>query len=213
MGDARLIDVGQGGPMLWAILALSCAAWATIAWLWLETRSRVRQAGHWRAVLLSRLAEGDRVSALGLCDAGGAPEHAALAQLLSSPEPAAPQAVARARALLDAARRDALRHMPLVGAMGAAALLLGLLGTIFGMVSMFSAVGQVDVQRVESLASGMSQALLTTQAGLLVALPVWVMQRVLNGSLAREGDRALIHLHRVTAALADAAPRAMRASE
>lgn len=61
----------------------------------------------------------------------------------------------------------------LLGAAVAAAPLIGLLGTVLGMVETFDAVGGAggDTPTSDLVASGISQALITTQAGLAVALP------------------------------------------
>ena len=72
--------------------------------------------------------------------------------------------------------------MTWLGALVAAAPLLGLLGTVFGMVTTFDAVSLRSGDTAELVAGGISQALLTTQAGLLAALP---------------GTFGLAHLHRL----------------
>ena len=53
----------------------------------------------------------------------------------------------------------------------AAAPLLGLLGTVFGMMETFRAVGQASSDIADQMADGISKALITTQAGLVIALP------------------------------------------
>jgi biopolymer transport protein ExbB/TolQ len=63
------------------------------------------------------------------------------------------------------------RQRILIGAMIAAAPLLGLLGTVAGMVRTFEHLGGRGERSVEGLASGISEALLNTQAGLAVAIP------------------------------------------
>jgi biopolymer transport protein ExbB len=58
-----------------------------------------------------------------------------------------------------------------LGALVTAAPLLGLLGTVLGMRETFAAVARGGAQTPTLLGGGISQALITTQAGLLVALP------------------------------------------
>ncbi len=54
--------------------------------------------------------------------------------------------------------------------------LIGLLGTVFGMIRAFNVIAQADAMgRPDLLAGGISQALLTTAAGLTVAIPAYVM--------------------------------------
>ena len=63
--------------------------------------------------------------------------------------------------------RGALR---MVALLAAAAPLLGLLGTVLGMMETFAFLGLQDLPRVDALAGGVSRALLTPQVGLLSAL-------------------------------------------
>jgi biopolymer transport protein ExbB len=53
----------------------------------------------------------------------------------------------------------------------AAAPLTGLLGTVFGMLSTFSGLADGSGRVIESVAAGISEALITTQMGLLIAIP------------------------------------------
>lgn len=52
-----------------------------------------------------------------------------------------------------------------------AAPLTGLLGTVFGMLTTFSGLAEGAGRVIESVASGISEALITTQMGLLIAIP------------------------------------------
>jgi biopolymer transport protein ExbB len=58
-----------------------------------------------------------------------------------------------------------------LGALVAAAPLLGLLGTVLGMITTFDAVGLRSGETGTLVADGISQALITTQVGLAAALP------------------------------------------
>ena len=58
-----------------------------------------------------------------------------------------------------------------LGALVAVAPLLGLLGTVLGMVETFDAVAMNTAGTDDMVAKGLSKALITTQVGLLIALP------------------------------------------
>lgn len=63
--------------------------------------------------------------------------------------------------------------------------LLGLLGTVIGMIEMFDSLGsQTFYSQSGGVANGISQALLTTQLGLLIAIPGMIVGRLLD---RREG--------------------------
>lgn len=63
------------------------------------------------------------------------------------------------------------RELGVLRALVAAAPLLGLLGTVRGMVGLFAALGERGTGDVARIAAGISEAILTTQVGLVVALP------------------------------------------
>lgn len=63
------------------------------------------------------------------------------------------------------------RQRLLLGAMIAAAPLIGLLGTVTGMIGTFDSLSVRGASSVEGLAGGISEALLNTEAGLAVAIP------------------------------------------
>jgi biopolymer transport protein ExbB len=64
------------------------------------------------------------------------------------------------------------QHLSTIAIMANAAPLLGLLGTVAGMVSTFEIIEQYGNGNPAMMAQGISTALLTTQAGLVVALPL-----------------------------------------
>lgn len=72
--------------------------------------------------------------------------------------------------------------------------LLGLLGTVLGMMETFDGLAPGRPRMNEGLASGISQALLTTQAGLVAALPILLAHRVLVSRTNRlvEQERRLL---------------------
>ncbi len=83
--------------------------------------------------------------------------------------------------------------------------LLGLLGTVFGLITAFAAVGAADPsQRSALLASGISQKLNTTGFGLLIAVPLlvvhgWLVSRV--EGIVQQADECVV---RLSGALGDA---------
>lgn len=63
------------------------------------------------------------------------------------------------------------RTVTIVKVLVAAAPLLGLLGTVLGMIETFDAIAERSRETTELMASGVSQAMITTQFGLIVAIP------------------------------------------
>lgn len=73
------------------------------------------------------------------------------------------------------------RYLNTLGTIAAISPLLGLLGTVVGMIEVFSVITVQGVGNPAALASGISQALITTAAGLMVAIPALIGYRYLRG--------------------------------
>ncbi|MBF0433694.1 MAG: MotA/TolQ/ExbB proton channel family protein [Fibrobacteria bacterium] len=71
------------------------------------------------------------------------------------------------------------RHMSTIAVMAGSAPLLGLLGTVSGMVATFQIITQYGTGNPAMMAEGISEALLTTQAGLIVSFPLVLMHNTL----------------------------------
>jgi biopolymer transport protein ExbB len=73
------------------------------------------------------------------------------------------------------------RYLNSLGTIAAVSPLLGLLGTVIGMVKVFAAMTTLGVGDPAVLAGGISEALITTAAGLSVAIPSLIGYRYLHG--------------------------------
>ena len=91
------------------------------------------------------------------------------------------------------------RYLSTLGSMAAITPLLGLLGTVIGMIKVFSAIQAAGLGEASLLAGGISEALVTTAAGLGVAIPALVMHRFLS----RRVDELLIDIEHHVSGLID----------
>lgn len=73
------------------------------------------------------------------------------------------------------------RFLNSLGTIAAITPLLGLLGTVVGMIQVFTAITSIGVGDPSQLAGGISQALLTTAAGISVAIPSLIFYRYFRG--------------------------------
>jgi len=73
------------------------------------------------------------------------------------------------------------RYLNTLGTVAAISPLLGLLGTVFGMIQVFTNLSAHGTGNVGNLAGGISQALITTAAGLVVAIPSLMFYRYFRG--------------------------------
>lgn len=169
----------KGGPVMVPIGLASVIGLAVfLERLWALRATRVAPRSH--RVELVELARQERwADAVTLCRKNGSPLSRILEVcFLHQGEP---------RELVkelseEVGRREAAeleRYSGVVGVVAAVAPLLGLLGTVYGMILTFQVIEQQGMGVVASLAGGISQALITTFAGLSVGIPALIGHRYL----------------------------------
>lgn len=89
------------------------------------------------------------------------------------------------------------RRMGLMAAIGTIAPLLGLLGTVTGIITLFTVITEVGTNDARVLAGGISEALITTEAGLIIAIPIMI----LHGLLSEKIERVISELYVQSTAL------------
>jgi len=92
------------------------------------------------------------------------------------------------------------RFINTLGTIAGVSPLLGLLGTVGGIIKAFNAINAGGMGDPRMLSSGIAQALVTTAAGLCVAIPSLVAYRYLRGRI----DRIVIEMEKDAMQLADA---------
>ena len=95
---------------------------------------------------------------------------------------------------------DLERYLDVLGTIAVITPLLGLLGTVIGMIDVFAEIMIQGTGNAGALAGGISQALVTTAAGLCVAIPTVVMHRY----FLRKVDAIVVDLEQETIKLVDA---------
>ncbi len=78
---------------------------------------------------------------------------------------------------------DLEKHLQTLGTIAAITPLLGLLGTVIGMIKVFAAITTFGVGDPQALAEGISEALVTTAAGLSVGIPSLMFYRFFRGRI------------------------------
>ncbi|UCH25224.1 MAG: MotA/TolQ/ExbB proton channel family protein [Trueperaceae bacterium] len=182
----------SGGPVLVAILLVSLYA----VYLFLErvfklSRERV-EADTLMTKVNAAVRERDLELALTACERHGGPIARVInAALLRLPYGRSAVEAAFQEASLQEEQRltQGLRSLATIAQI---APLLGLLGTVTGMIVAFSEISQQGTGNPAALADGIGQALVTTAAGLIVAIPVLIGQNY----LANRVDNILIEIDR-----------------
>ena len=92
------------------------------------------------------------------------------------------------------------RYVGALGTIASVSPLLGLLGTVLGMIKVFVAIELEGTGNAGALAGGISEALITTAAGLCVAIPAMIMHRFFT----RKIDTLVVVMEQESVKLVDA---------
>ncbi len=180
-----LFIIQKGGPLMYPILACSVLALG----IFLErllTFVRVRRGTDLLVREVESLVVNKRIDeALIVCQRTGTP----LARILI----AALRLAGRSReeikiAVDEVGSREAApleRYLGLLGTIATISPLLGLLGTVLGMIEAFNVISVQGVGTPATLGGGISQALITTAAGLSVAIPIILLHKYLSSRVDR----------------------------
>ena len=169
----------KGGAVMWPILILFCCAMLVVVFKWVsllfvqlprnkalaEMLSAIRMKDKERAMALTQKMRG--MTGRMLC---------AGAEVLDQPRELIEEAMFEK--MLDAKAR-LNRFLPFVAVSAACAPLLGLLGTVTGIISTFNLMTVFGSGDVKMLSAGISEALITTEYGLYVAIPCVLMHSFL----------------------------------
>jgi biopolymer transport protein ExbB len=162
----------KGGPVMWPLLALSILGVTVVIWRWWVLRQVTRNVPGFMKELRARLVEGDVAGAIQVCDNFPSP--------VSSIVKAGLVRYGRPKDEIERALEDASAHelavlergLPILATIAMVAPLLGFLGTVTGMINSFEALASVGLNNPAAVAKGISEALITTAAGLIIAIPI-----------------------------------------
>lgn len=195
----------RGGPVMYPLLLSSVVATA----IFLERLWSLRQAKiipqPFTSRVLTACCSGDVEKALQECEDS---QESPMGRIVKSGLLHLGQGVETIRFMIaengnqESARLE--KHQRILATVAYIAPLLGLLGTVSGMIKAFETIAAHSVGDPSMLAAGISEALITTAAGLSIAIPVVIMHRYVQGrasrlSLALEKDAVALaeHLMRI----------------
>ncbi len=168
----------HGGPLMYPILLCSVIGWAIFmerVYAFFRTR---RQLKRLRSAINDQIGRGDLKNAVALCH----DQKSALARILYVVLKNSGRGRNELKSLAEeVGEREAValqRYLGLLGTIANIAPLLGLLGTVLGMIEAFNVIAIEGVGSPATLGSGISQALITTAAGLTVAVPMILLHRL-----------------------------------
>jgi len=185
----------NGGLMMWGLLTLSVMGLAIIIERWRVFRAAETDPEAMREAVRDHLAHGRIEEALTVCRETRGPVAALLMVglnryrtllALGKVQEEIEQSVARSmeeyapRILSELEKRVGLLLM-----VGSVSPLVGMCGTVLGMIRAFTAMAQEASLGGGVVAAGISEALITTAAGLLIAVPAVVFYYIFNNRIER----------------------------
>lgn len=81
------------------------------------------------------------------------------------------------------------RRLPWLATTGAVAPFIGLFGTVWGIIDAFNGLGNSDAATLRAVAPGISEALITTAAGLAAAIPAVIAYNIFTHRMREFGSR------------------------
>jgi biopolymer transport protein TolQ len=196
--SGEILDlVGETGPVakvvLVILLAFSVISWAIILSKWsLLRRARVQSGRFVRAFRKAQrlqdvgaVAEQFRPSPLVGVFESGFEEYRRQAGVAGNP-------IAIQRAMQIATSEEMTRferNLPWLAITAAVTPFIGLFGTVWGIIDAFHGLGTAGAATLRAVAPGISEALITTAAGLAAAIPAVIAYNLIGGSIREFASR------------------------
>ncbi len=191
--------MNSGGPIMWVIFFVACIAMALVIWEALRGQTLIKNARHDYHKLRS-----DN-NYLPIANGSTSP----VAQLLAAthwPEVQSKEDMAREFNIHLAEITPRVEgSLATIAILATLLPMLGLLGTVTGMINVFEVIALHGSGKPDEMADGISQALLTTASGLIIAIPViflhHLLSRRINVLMATTHQAIQLLLHRDITAL------------
>jgi len=193
--------VGESGPVakvvLLVLLGFSLISWALILSKWaLLKRARIQSGRFVRAFRkaqriqdVSAVAEQFRPSPLVGVFEGGFQEYRRQGAVGTGVIRSS-QAIQRAMQIASSEEISRLeRNLPWLATTGAITPFVGLFGTVWGIIDAFHGLGTAGAATLRAVAPGISEALITTAAGLVAAIPAVIAYNLITHSIREFASR------------------------
>ena len=177
-----------GGPILWVLVIISIGAFAVVLERIVFFAMNEKNVGNnFKDEILSLVASKKLDEAIALCDTKKSCVASAVKKFLQK----APKGidVQDYEFILKEVTNQEIspyeRRLNLLASVISISPMLGLLGTVTGMIRAFTNISKYGAGDAAIVADGIAEALLTTAAGLMIAIPVIVVYNYLNRRLEK----------------------------
>ena len=199
--QASEIWVG-GGFMMWPLLLCLVVGFAVIIWKLIDITAKGARTRRTLRTVDGLVAEGRIAEALQEAESSNTPAGRILAEGLRRHEEGTERVVKAIEnaGMIEMAKLE--RGLVVLATVSTVGPLLGFLGTVIGMIQAFQAIELAGEVEATTVAGGIKVALITTAAGLVIAIPVSIAHNYFVAKIDRmvidmeeSAQRTIDHLH------------------
>tara|TARA_B110000908_G_scaffold172639_1_gene241535 strand:- start:743 stop:2029 length:1287 start_codon:yes stop_codon:yes gene_type:complete len=180
ISNTPLALFSKGGSWIWPIILIALISLVCAILKFFQLAKVKNPKGGWLSALLEQIREGDVSAAQATCDELKHPIGAVMKNALTGFHKGADVVEEIVYEQMIDVQSRLQQWLPFIAVTAAIAPLLGLLGTVSGMISTFSALSVVGTGDPKLLSGGISEALVTTLFGLVVAIPALILHSLLS---------------------------------
>ena len=170
----------KGGAWIWPIIAVAFVSLVCAAFKFLQLSKIKNPKSGWLRNVLDQVREGDVQSAGDACAELSHPVGKVMQNALTGMHKGADVVEEIIYEQMIDVQSNLQKWLPFIAVTAAIAPLLGLLGTVSGMITTFNGLSVVGTGDPKLLSGGISEALVTTLFGLVVAIPALILHSLLS---------------------------------
>lgn len=178
--ESLMDHIGKGGIWIYPILGFAFVSLVVAVFKAFEIMTLPKPKEGLIAEVLAKLSDGDREGALKTANSAPGPMGKMIQQGVrySDHDPELVEEILY-ESMVET-QPKVMRLLPFISVTAAVAPLLGLLGTVTGMINTFNRIKIFGTGDAKSLSGGISEALITTEFGLIVAIPSLLLYAILS---------------------------------
>ena len=178
--ETQVEEIKKGGLVMYPILGLATFALIVAIFKWFEISNVKEARSQDLHIILQHIRAGDSEMAMAHAKSvkGMVGEMLVAAVENAEADPDLIEEVLYEKMLATQPKLE--RMLPLIAVTAATAPLFGLLGTVTGMIKTFNLITVFGTNDASNLSAGISEALVTTKFGLIIAIPALIMYAVLS---------------------------------
>lgn len=179
----------NGGLIMYPLVACALLAFLLSLERYITLSIRHHRYTKFYRMMIPKIQSGDWNSVMNYCKGTCTGLTRAIQEIIRQREGNREEAEQHVKQILLAEVPALEKRLSIISTLGATTPLLGLLGTVSGMITLFKVITETGTNDARILSGGIAEALITTQAGLLSAIPIMLI----HGYLRERLDDILSH--------------------